>query len=152
MPIGKGYFWEGLSQGVRGLYGSMQNERMANDAQGAREREGALDRVGRLEQIQAAMGKPPTDTLNPDLDANNNALKASQAALKEHAGDIITKSQNPAGWALEHAALSETVRKNQEIVNGFQNKTAIRNGVNSVPAKAPSKKDAFMQSMFDRIK
>lgn len=148
MPIGKGYFWDGLSQGVRGLYGSMQNERMANEAQGARAEEGGLDRAAAMSRLAKTLGeKPRADTLNPDYDSILNALKLAQSDLSKHEGDYMGQASNPDGWAYDRAVKEKAVKDLSDAEKKMRKPVMGRHGVEQ-SGKTSSRKEDFYRNLL----
>ncbi len=99
MPIGKGYFWEGLSQGVRGLYGSMQNEHMAREAQESR---GEL--AGARNALARELAGKRSSAMNDD--GTVDMAKLYQNELDDAATEEIKHSR-----ALENPAIDEAQKQ-----------------------------------------
>lgn len=109
---GKGYFWEGLSQGIRGLYGQVSNERMATQAQNERTKEAALGRAQNAAQF-AALLPHKTDEKDESIDyleSNRKALADAEKAEK----DAAANSYTPQGLAILKGA---TMNKKVAEVN-----------------------------------
>ena len=156
MPKGKGYFWPGLAQGVAGLYGHNQNERLADKSQAFRAAEGDKDRAQRGSQFDA-MFKPPPDTLNPDLDsairfaadADDNVNKLSDALGKATLlGDQRMVSSIDS--QLRTAKVSQAQAR--AAAKALQDKTLARQGAKAgeTDAKAPKKMGLMEQYLESR--
>jgi len=154
MAIGKGYFWSGLSQGVKGLYDSMQNERMVKEAQGVRQQEGALNRAQSAAQFQQLMPTKGADPFPSEFgtvedsaraaDANVKNAEAAAAAVQH--GDPSVRAAAAQRLAASLAAQAEA----QTALGAFRAKSAKRSGVN-VPATPPpplSKKEQMMRRIM----
>lgn len=157
MPKGKGYFWPGLAQGVAGLYGHTQNERMQDQSQAFRAEEGKKDREQRQSQFDTMFAKPPADTLNPDLDS---AIKLAadaddnlQAATKAY-GTALTMN-DPKGITQAESNLRNAKfarERAQAAAQALQGKTLARQGAKAVvdAPKEPKKMGLMEQYLANR--
>lgn len=152
---GKGYFWEGLSQGIRGLYGQVSNERMATQAQGAQSKEHALNRAQSAAQFSQLLPSKDKDEFPQEFGtveeaaraADTNAAKSAAALQAAQYSDDSVK----AAAAQAHAANIRKQQEAQTALSAFRAKAASRHGV-SVPPVAPAPKSKKQQVLEDIFK
>jgi len=154
MAIGKGYFWSGLSQGVKGLYDSMQRERMAKEAQDVRQQEGALNRAQSAAQFAQLLPTKDKDDFPSEFGTVEDAARAADANVKNAAaaaaavqyGDPSLKAAAAQRLDASLAAQAEA----QTALGAFKAKSAKRSGVN-IPRTPPaplSKKEQMMRRIM----
>lgn len=150
MPKGKGYFWPGLAQGVAGLYGHAQNERMQDQSQVFRAEEGRKNREQREAELDVMFPKPGADTLTPDANSVANQADDAEQNLatmkKTYATLSLTQPEEARKMTTALAQAQQTARRLRAAATSLAGKQVARQG-GFMPGGAPPKEPKKMGIM-----
>lgn len=154
MARGKGYFWSGLAQGLQGLYGAQQNERLQKQSQDFRAIEGDKDRAQRDSQFDKMFPKPGADTLNPDLDSAIRLSADADAHLsrlnKQYADLSIVDPGAAAALKPQVVAAAAQSERAKAAARALQDKTLNRQGA-PVPRAPAADNRTEKQKFLDEL-